>query len=214
MTWKLNDELALYAGGVNGQDQTDGLVDSLGLLTGFGYTPKDQKWSLNFSIMTGCLQPTLDPTVFAPRTYFSTYFTYNFSEKVQSVTQWDAGFQDNFDLAGNTAQFWSITQYLFYTINPCWKAGLRYDLFRDDDGTRLGGLRFGGLPGGNPLPLPSGNAGTVQAISAGLNFAPSANLRLRPEVRWDWFDGHGLPLFDDRAKNSQFTAAMDMVVLF
>ena len=106
------------------------------------------------------------PTVYAPRTYFSTYLTYNFSKKWQSVTQWDAGWQQDYDVQGHTADFWSFTQYLFYTLNDHWKAGLRYDMFVDDQGTRLGGLRFGGLPGGNPLPLPSGDAGTVQAITA------------------------------------------------
>jgi len=131
-TWKPTEEWTLYAGGANGQDRTDALTDSLCALTGFGYAPKDKKYSLNFGIMTGGLEPTNVPTVFEPRTYFSTYFTYNFSEKLQSVTQWDAGWQQNYDLAGHTADFWSFTQYLFYTINPCWKAGLRYDLFVDD----------------------------------------------------------------------------------
>ncbi len=212
-TWKTSDELSLYAGGVNGQDRFDGQSDTFHVLTGFAYHPEHKKYSLTFGIMAGGTEDGILP-VEGPRTYFSTVFTWNISEKFQSVTQWDAGWQQNFDLQGNTADFWSVTQYLFYTINPCWKAGLRYDLFVDDQGTRLGGLRFGGLPGGNPLPLPSGNAGTVQAISVGLNYTPTTNFRLRPELRWDWYGGEALPLFDDRAKNSQFTAAIDMVVLF
>jgi hypothetical protein len=219
ITWKQSDDLSFFMGGVNGQDQTDGLVDSLCGLTGFAYTPKGKKYALNFAIMTGGLEPTLDPTVFAPRTYFSTFLTYNFNEKFQSVTQWDAGWQQNYDLQGNIADFWSITQYFFYTLNDKWKAGLRYDMFIDGQGTRLGGLRFGGLPGGNPLPvpslpLPSGDAGTVQAITAGLNYTYNANIRIRPELRWDWFGGSGPKLFDDKMKNSQFTAALDAIVQF
>jgi len=214
LTYKHSDELSLFIGGVNGQDETDGVVDSFGTLTGFAYTPKDKKYALNFAIMTGCLDPTNDLTVYAPRTYFSTYLTYNFNKKWQSVTQWDAGWQQNYDLQGEVADFWSFTQYLFYTINDCWKAGLRYDMFVDDQATKLGGLRFGGLPGGNPLPLPSGNAGTVQAITAGLNWTPNPNFRLRPELRWDWYGGSGLPLFDDRTQNRQFTAAVDGIIQF
>ena len=39
-----------------------------------------------------------------PRTYFSTYFTYNFTKKLQSVSQWDAGWQDTTTiLQGHTA---------------------------------------------------------------------------------------------------------------
>jgi hypothetical protein len=212
-TWKQSDELALYLGGVNGEDRTDGEVDTLAVLTGFAYTPKSKKYTLSFAVMMGGTEPGIRP-VQGGRTYFDTYFVYNFSEEFQSVTQWDAGWQQNFDLQGHTADFWSLTQYLFYTINERWKAGLRYDVFVDDQGTRLGGLRFGGLPGGNPLPLPSGNAGTVQAVTAGLNYAHNANLRLRPELRWDWYGGQGLPLFDDRTQNRQFTAAIDLIVLF
>jgi hypothetical protein len=215
-TWKANDEWTLYLGGVNGQDQTDGVTDSLAVLSGFAWTPKDKKYTLNFGIMTGGLEPeTADTTTpFAPRTYFSTYLTYNFSEKFQSVTQWDAGWQQNFDGAGDTADFWSVTQYFFYTLNDKWKAGLRYDMFVDGQGTRLGGLRFGGVPGGNPLPLPSFDAGTVQAITLGVNYTYNANFRLRPEVRWDWYSGSQPDLFDDMTKNSQFTVAVDGILQF
>jgi hypothetical protein len=215
LTYKKSDEISYYIGGVNGQDETDGLVDSFGVITGFNWTPKDQKYALNFAIMTGTLGPTTaDLAVYAPRTEFSTYLTYNFNKKWQSVSQWDAGWQQNYDLLGHQADYWSFTQYLFYTINDCWKAGLRYDLFRDDQGTKLGGLRFGGLPGGNPLPLPSGDVGAVQAISMGLNWTPNPNFRLRPELRWDWFGGSGPHLFDDNTKNSQFTIACDGIIQF
>ena len=216
VTWKKSDELTLYMGGVNGQDETDGLTDSLAVLTGFAWTPKDKKYALNFGIMTGGLgSATADTTTpYTPRTYFSTYLTYNFNKKWQSVSQWDAGWQQDYDTAGHTADFWSFTQYLFYTIDDHWKAGLRYDMFVDGQGTKLGGLRDGGLIGGNPLPLPSGDAGTVQAITLGLNYTYNANLRVRPELRWDWYGGSGPALFDDLTKNSQFTAAVDAIVQF
>ncbi len=207
-TWKASDALSIHAGGVNGTDATDRVVDTFALLTGFSYAPKEAKYAFNFSIMTGGTDPTTVAGLFEPRTYFSLYFTYNFSEKWQSVSQFDAGWQQNFDGQGNTADFWSVTQYLFYKINDQWKAGLRYDMFVDDQGTRLGGLRVG-----NPLPLPAGAIGAVQAVSAGVNYTPYANLRLRPELRWDWFDGPVL-LFDDQTKNSQFTAAIDAILLY
>ena len=214
-TYKLNDDVTLYAGGCDGQDQTDGVVDSFNVLTGFAYAPKKEKYALNFGLMTGGLGPG-NVTFSGPHTYFSVFGTYNVSDKWQTVTQWDTGWQDNFDGLGldHTALFYSFTQYLFYTINPCWKAGLRYDMFVDDQGDKLGGLRFGGVPGGNPLPLPSGSAGTVQAITAGLNYTPNPNIRVRPELRWDWFEGTGTPLFDDKTKNGQFTGAVDFVVIF
>ena len=67
LTYKKSDELSLYLGGVNGQDETDGLVDSFGVITGFAWTPKDQKYALNFAIMTGTLEPTTaDPACSMP----------------------------------------------------------------------------------------------------------------------------------------------------
>ncbi len=62
LTYKHSDELSLFIGGVNGQDETDGLVDSFAAMTGFAYTPKDKKYALNFAIMTGSLDPTTADT--------------------------------------------------------------------------------------------------------------------------------------------------------
>jgi len=52
-----------------------------------------------------------------------------------------------------------------------------------------------------------------------LNWQPHPNLRIRPEVRWDWFDGQGRP-FDSRdggntgTAKSQFTGGLDVVATF
>lgn len=210
-TWKTSDELSLFAGGVNGQDRFDGQSDTLSVLTGFNYTPESKKWAFACGLMTAGQESGLLP-VLGPRTYVSNVLTLNPNERLQLVSQLDAGWQDNYDLAGHQAEFWSYTQYFFYTLNDCWKAGLRYDLFSDDQGTRLGGLRFPGVPGGNPLNA-SGYAGKAQAISAGLNYSPNANIRVRPELRWDWFDGSSL-VYGDQTRNGQFSAAMDVIVQF
>jgi hypothetical protein len=51
-------------------------------------------------------------------------------------------------------------------------------------------------------------------LAARTHWTPRANLRVRPELRWDWYNGQGLPLFNDRTQNRQFTAAIDAIVLF
>ena len=141
-SYKLNDDLTAYAGGVNGENQTDGVVNSLAVLTGFAYAPKNQKFSLNFGLMTGGLGPGY-AEFSGPQTYFSLYGTYKFNDKWQSVTQWDSGWQDNYDglNENHTAVYYSFTQYLFYTINPCWALCARYDMLVDQQGDVLGGLR-------------------------------------------------------------------------
>jgi hypothetical protein len=64
------------------------------------------------------------------------------------------------------------------------------------------------------LPLPSGNAGTMQAITLGLNRTVNPNLRVRPELRWDWYHGAGPSPFDDLTRNGQLTAAIDVICVF
>jgi hypothetical protein len=58
----------------------------------------------------------------------------------------------------------SVNQYLLYTLNPCWGFGVRGEWFQ------AAGYEVGEL-------------------TAGLNWRPHANLVVRPEVRFDYFEG-------------------------
>jgi hypothetical protein len=69
---------------------------------------------------------------------------------------------------------WSIVNYLFYEINECVAAGVRYEYFEDEGGL-IGGR------GNDPAPH-------VNAVTVGLNVKPHANLVLRPEIRVEEFD--------------------------
>ena len=46
-----------------------------------------------------------------------------------------------------------------------------------------------------------------------MNWMPGTNLMVRPELRWDWFDGVGNP-YAEGQRNDQFTAAFDAILLF
>jgi hypothetical protein len=61
-----------------------------------------------------------------------------------------------------------ITNYLFYTINDCWKVGMRAEWW------------YNGNVANN---VPDNTEHT--ALTFGLNYRPHANLVLRPEVRWN-----------------------------
>ncbi len=56
---------------------------------------------------------------------------------------------------------YGINQYLFYTLNDCWKVGGRVEWWK------AGGV-------------------SVYEATAGLNYIPHPNLTIRPEVRYDW----------------------------
>jgi hypothetical protein len=59
-----------------------------------------------------------------------------------------------------------ITNYLFYTLNDCWKLGGRAEWWKSNSVT--------------------GESASFYEISGGLNYHAHANLVIRPEVRYDW----------------------------
>ena len=130
-------------------------------------------------------------------------FTYEFSDRWGYTLENTVG--TNTGMAANDNQWYSITNYLFYDFNDCWSAGARLEWFRDDDGQRVD------VNGAGP--------GSYYEATIGLNWQPHAGFRVRPEVRWDWFDGQGRP-FDSRdggmsgTEKNQFTAGLDAVLVF
>lgn len=69
-----------------------------------------------------------------------------------------------------------INQYLFYTLNDCWAAGARLEWWKSD------GFSY-------------------NEVTFGLNYKATANLIIRPEVRYDWTPS------DAGAVNAGFTDA-------
>ena len=57
--------------------------------------------------------------------------------------------------------------------------------------------------------------GEVEDRHRVVNWSPTANLILRPEIRYDWFDGaQARQPFGDGTNDSQFLLAMDAILLF
>ena len=115
------------------------------------------------------------------------------------------------------ADWYGINQYLIYSLGKKWSAGARMEWFRDDDGTRILGL--GNLDAQGWAGAP-GYQGSFTALTLGLNWKPKVNILVRPEVRWDWYDGalnpngpYPLP-FDDGNSSSQCTLATDIVIMY
>jgi hypothetical protein len=61
---------------------------------------------------------------------------------------------------------YSIVNYLFYTLNDCWKLGGRAEWWKSDQVT--------------------GEASSFYEITGGVNYRAHANLVFRPEIRYDW----------------------------
>jgi hypothetical protein len=120
-------------------------------------------------------------------------FNLVYTHKLSSIMNYtlDAlfGFQTNVPDLG-TVTWFTITQYLTWTLTPRLSATARLEFFDDPQGQRTG---FTGL---------------YTALTTGLTFKPRRWLYLRPEIRYDYndesrpFEGH----------HGVFTADMDVVV--
>lgn len=60
-----------------------------------------------------------------------------------------------------------VSQYLFYTLNDCWKLGGRAEWWKSNN-------------------VVAGDDISFYNIAGGVNYRPQANLVIRPEVRYDW----------------------------
>ncbi len=96
---------------------------------------------------------------------------------------------------------------------------------QDPDGTRVWGV--GNMPwaqgraweGGTPSPFGNSFASDFYALTAGVQWRPTPNWVVRPEVRWDWYDGPRDPINDDFPFNAgesrdQMTFAVDAILTY
>lgn len=204
MTYDMSDRVSLMGGIHSGWDNFDAVTERAGFLGGVNWTSCDESMSLAVTLTSG--DELNNMSVYTNRTLVSIVASLQLSENTQYVIQHDNGWQSDFFSPGVDAEWYGINQYLFYTVNDCWKAGMRIEWFRDDDGTRVSGVRA-------TNPNVGSFVGNFYQASAGLNWTPASNLIMRPEVRWDWFEGSGLP-YDGGTKDEQFTAAVDAIFVF
>ncbi len=212
--YKFNDQLSVLGGfhqGVHRFEDNNGRLNFQG---GVMWNSPDQRFSLAYALDFGrndFIFPLEDEYI------QSLVFKFQVTPKLLYVLQNDLGWAEGRGAQAD-AQWYGINQYFLYALNEKWSAGMRMEWFRDDDGTRvlgLGNLDARGWSGPSGLP---GYNGSFTALTLGLNWKPKANIFLRPEVRWDWYDGttnaaNQLP-FDAGSSSSQFTLATDVVITF
>ena len=224
-TYKVNDNVSFIGGLVNGWDGFDRVSDPLAYIGGATWTNGDAL-SVAFNVISG-EEPTLALSTagggYTPRHMYSLVVNYQINDCWNYVVQHDMAHQDDAAALGNLpgigvnphAEWYGVNQYLFRKINDCWTAGFRFEWFRDDDGVRVTGLR---PDAGHPLfAVPGSFAGDFYEMTAGVNWKPNQNIVVRPEVRYDWYDGlylNGIEPFSDGNRTDQFLAAVDVIVLW
>ena len=212
--YRLTEQWSVQAGFHRGWYMWEDVNDDVDFMAGLKWKSYDRRTSMAYAVTTG------DQKNLAPfgENWFGSMFLlqHQVNDRVRYILQHDLGHADGL-AGGNDAEWYGVNQYLLYTLNERWAAGLRFEWFRDDDGARVMGVGnfLGANRGWQGGP---GFAGNFYEVTLGLNYKPRPNIWFRPEVRWDWYNGTtdpggNLP-YDDGQGRDQFTAAIDMIITY
>ncbi len=212
--WQFNDRLALSAGFHRGWEQWEDNNSNLGFLGGATWTNEDSGTMLAFGITASNEQVGWSSS----RTMYSVVVQQRLAERLRYVLEHVGAYETNALLPDNStasAEWFGVTNYLFFDLNPLWSFGLRYEWFADNDGARVRGL---GAPRGFDFP-PAGQVfpSYWNEISVGIHYKPHRNVTLRSEGRWDWADPIGTSdifPFTDQTRRNQFLFSTDLIIQF
>ena len=218
-TYKPNDQLTLVTGINEGWDNFDDTDENPGYTGQAILTTKDKHTTLNYAwqfsnepIVSGG-NPGGDPSAREGRFVNSLILSHDLNDRLSYVIENGDGFQTNGKPGGGTASWYGLDSYLIYKVNCCWTAATRIEWFRDTEGTRVAPIGDYGSPNGN-VASAGGFAGNFYDVTFGLNYHPNGNFQIRPEIRYDWFDGHdlnGVSPYHDGAANHQRVSSVNVI---
>lgn len=212
VNYNLNESWSVQLGLVNGWDALDRVSDDVSFIGKIKYEGPTGIWS-SLAVLTGKeynnqANLNLARNDFENRTRYSWLVGLPLTCRMEYVFHHWLGAQQDGALDGGAAYWYGIDQYLYYSINNCWKAGARFEWFRDEDGTRVG-LNRPSNPNNGPY------VGDFYSLALGLNWKPRTNLMVRPEIRYDWYDGDAVvDPFDDGADSSQLMLGIDAILFY
>lgn len=212
--WQFNERLALSAGFHRGWEQWEDNNNRLGFLGGVTWTNDDSGTQIAFGITASNEQVGWASS----RTAYTIVVRQRLAERLRYVLEHVGAYETNALLPDGsvaTAEWFGVTNYLFFDLNPQWSCGLRYEWFADNNGARVRGL---GTPRGFDFP-PVGEAFPAywNDISVGIHYRPHRNVTLRSEGRWDWADPIGTSSifpFTDQTRRNQFLFSTDLIIQF
>jgi len=147
--------------------------------------------------------------------------TWKITDKLTSITDLNYALDEVTD-----AKAYGVAQYFTYMINSWLTAGIRGEIFRDEQGfyvtsfadndDAMDALR--GTGRNIDVRTVGGGRTTYGAITVGVNIKPTmpkpfAGLTIRPEVRYDRALTNTRP-FNDSSQRDQFTAGVDFILTF
>lgn len=215
--YKLNDRWTAVAGLHRGWMVFEDSNTDWDYITGFRWMSDDKRTGLSLLLDGG--EETNFFGVDHYRTVYAMVLTHKFTEALNYAFQYNHGWEYGGALpaTGADAQWYGICQWLTYALNPKLSLGGRVEWFRDNNGDRVAGVGgwIGSDRGWQGAP---GFAGNFYEVTVGLNWRPHSNVVIRPEIRYDWYDGttnlaDQLP-FGGGTRTDQLTYAVDLVTTF
>ncbi|MDZ4849626.1 MAG: outer membrane beta-barrel protein [Pirellulaceae bacterium] len=191
-TYNLDDDTQLYNGWVSGWDSGFERNGS-GYLGGFKRTLSDSS-SILFATNLGRIGKELGED----GTLNSVIYTKGLSDNLTYISQTDVLYTTNGG-GGPQRNTWGNINYLIYKVNDCVSLGQRFEWFN------FGGAGFNNVRNDD-----------LYNYTVGINYRASANLMLRPEMRYVWdHNSSGAPFgFLENGKSSQAIFGTDMIFTF
>ena len=225
--YRLTDELSVQAGLHRGWMMFEDTNDELDFMGGVKWVSPDKLTSVAFAVSVGAQDPVavVNGTPIGDwngvpgdqeRFVYSLVVQHQFTERFKYVLVHNLGHEEKaVPVTFADGEWYGLNQYFLYQINPKLSANMRFEWMRDDDGARIAGP--GNVPGIRAW-NGGGFAGNFYNLTCGTSWRPIPNLVVRPEVRWDWYDGlangAGNKPFDAGAADDQFTFAVDAIISF
>lgn len=220
-TLQVNDSLAVGVGGVRGWDNFDNTTPNYGGISTITKTMDNGGTLAWVGLLTQEQTANLD---FKKRYLQTIVYSKSLTDNLTYVGQSDLGWQKDALAVGSNAWWYGANQYLIYKMNDCWSFGANFEWFRDQDGYRVGGFlpNTYAVPGSQVRGLSKdrfGYRGNFYQVTLGPKWTPTKNFMVRPNLRFDWFDGEidnpgNLKPYADGTKNAQTIFGTDFVILF
>ncbi len=190
--YSLDDHLSVSGGGVLGWDNFSKDYSRWNFLGNIVWHSDNEETLMSLAASSGDVSRHSNN-----HTMYTLIVEQQLSEQWRYRFQHDLGFEEHGTASNRLQQWYGLSQYLFYDVNPQVSFGLRFEWFRDDDGGRV-----------------LNEAASYYNVTFGLNWEPSPWIRFRPEIRYDWADKNGVAVFDDDSQNQQWLMGGDILLIF
>jgi hypothetical protein len=186
----------ITAGMTRGWDNWEDNNNDLAFTGGIKWESCNRQTSVALNINAGREQD--DPSTNI-RALYSLIIQQKLGDLWQYVIQYDYAREPGAGVDGSIASWYGVNQYLYREINECWKASMRFEWFRDENGSRVPG---------------AARTGDYYELTGGVNWMPNTYVVVRPEIRWDFAGTPDLLPYGDGTRSNQLLLDCDVIVRF